>query len=157
MIQNSGHRARDSRGVHSNDIHGDRTRSFERRSRGNLRGNSGNNSGDAFTLTQGEWTDVASTAMRTHVGDDRHAVKRLANILECSPRTAENYLLGRTAPSGIHFLRAYQAIPEFTAEVRRLTHMEASQDPQFERDLAEFLVRADKRLAARRIETEGES
>jgi hypothetical protein len=37
------------------------------------------------------------------------------------PRTAENFLLGRTTPSGIHFLRAYAMIPEFTAEVRRLT------------------------------------
>lgn len=84
--------------------------------------------------------------MRAHVGEDRHAAKRLGNILECSPRTAENFLLGRTTPSGIHFLRAYAMIPTFTAEVRRLTGMAASQDPAFERDLAAFLVRASAHL-----------
>jgi hypothetical protein len=90
--------------------------------------------------------DASSQAMRDHVGDDRHAAKRLGNILECSPRTAENFLLGRTTPSGIHFLRAYAMIPEFTAEVRRLTGMQQSQDPAFERDLAMFLTRASQHL-----------
>lgn len=104
----------------------------------------------AFEISQGGWNDVASGAMRAHVGDDKHAAKRLSRILECSPRTAENYLLGRTTPSGIHFLRAYAVIPEFTAEVRRLTGMQQSLDPEFERDLAAFLNRADKHLAQRR-------
>lgn len=100
----------------------------------------------AFGLTQKDWSDTSSAAMRAHVGDDRHASKRLGNILECSPRTAENFLLGRTTPSGIHFLRAYAMIPEFTAEVRRLTGMQQSQDPAFERDLAMFLTRASQHL-----------
>lgn len=104
----------------------------------------------AFGVTQLEWNELASNAMRAHVGDDRHATKRLSHILECSPRTAENYLLGRTTPSGIYFLRAYAMIPEFTAEIRRLTGMEASLDPAFERDLASFLTRAGQHLASRR-------
>lgn len=94
--------------------------------------------------------DQSSAAMRAHVGNDKHAAKRLGRILECSPRTAENYLLGRTSPAGIYFLRAYASIPEFTAEVRRLTGMQASQDPAFERDLAMFLTRASQHLDQRR-------
>jgi hypothetical protein len=119
-----------------------------RRDRGDRRGNnSGQNAKPlAFELTQKAWMDAASQAMRDHVGDDRHAAKRLGNILECSPRTAENFLLGRTTPSGIHFLRAYAMIPEFTAEVRRLTGMAQSMDPAFERDLSAFLVRASNHL-----------
>jgi hypothetical protein len=119
-----------------------------RRDRGDARRNNCGKSGKplAFGLTQKDWSDTSSAAMRSHVGDDRHAAKRLGNILECSPRTAENFLLGRTTPSGIHFLRAYAMIPEFTAEVRRLTGMQSSQDPTFERDLANFLVRASKHL-----------
>lgn len=106
----------------------------------------------AFGITQVEWTDTSSKAMQDHVGNDRHAASRLSRILECSPRMAEGYLQGRTAPSGIHFLRAYAMIPEFTAEVRRLTGMEQSLDPAFERDLAQFLVRASQRLSAIRGE-----
>lgn len=119
-------------------------RQFRGNARGNFRGE--NVKPLAFELTQKGWSDTASAAMRAHVGDDRHAAKRLGNILECSPRTAENFLLGRTTPSGIHFLRAYAMIPEFTAEVRRLTGMAQSMDPTFERDLAVFLTRASKHL-----------
>jgi hypothetical protein len=119
-----------------------------RRSRGrDSRNTSGQNAKPlAFELTQKAWSDTASKAMRDHCGDDRHAAKRLGNILECSPRTAENFLLGRTTPSGIHFLRAYAMIPEFTAEVRRLTGMAQSMDPKFERDLAMFLTSASRHL-----------
>lgn len=117
-----------------------------RRDRGDRRGNINAQSAKplAFELTQKAWMDASSQAMREHVGDDRHAAKRLGNILECSPRTAENFLLGRTTPSGIHFLRAYAMIPEFTAEVRRLTGMQQSMDPMFERDLANFMISASK-------------
>lgn len=108
----------------------------------------------AFGITQLEWSERSSEAMRTHVGDDRHAAKKLSTILECSPRTAENFLLGRTTPSGIHFLRAYASIPEFTAEVRRLTRMEQSMDPLFEQAAMAFLRVAQARLPQL---TEGET
>lgn len=128
-------------GAHQDrDFRGSRNGSFRGQSRNVLA------KPEAFSITQQSWSDRAAQAMRDHVGDDRHAAKRLCNILECSPRTAENFLLGRTTPSGIHFLRAYAMIPEFTAEVRRLTGKEASQDPTFERDLAAFLSRASQHL-----------
>lgn len=123
---------------------GDAVRTFRGDHRGNFRGADAKPL--AFGITQRGWLDQSSAAMRAHVGDDRHAAKRLGNILECSPRTAENFLLGRTTPSGIHFLRAYAMIPEFTAEVRRLTNQQATQDPAFERDLAMFLTRASQHL-----------
>lgn len=140
----SAHHARNGNGAAALQMGG----SSARRVRGDTRLN--NHAADvkplAFGLTQKDWSDTASKAMRDHVGDDRHAAKRLGNILECSPRTAENFLLGRTTPSGIHFLRAYAMIPEFTAEVRRLTGMAQSMDPAFERDLAQFLTRASSHL-----------
>lgn len=101
-------------------------------------------------ISQSDWLGESSKAMREHVGgSDNHAAKRLARILECSPRTAENYLSGEYAPGGIYFLRAYALIPEFAAEVRRLTCMEQSLDPQFESALAQFLVKASKHMDAR--------
>lgn len=87
----------------------------------------------AYEITQGDWLKASQTAMQAHVGDDRSGAKKLADILECSPRTAENYLQGRTAPSGLHFLRALASIPEFQAEVRRLSAMQADMDPEFDR------------------------
>jgi len=102
-----------------------------------------------FALSRGEWGDIATKAFREEVGDDAHSAKRLSRILECSWRTAENYLQGRTVPDPIHTLRAYAMIPAFAAEVRRLTGMEQSLDPEFERDLSEFLQRASKHLERR--------
>lgn len=97
---------------------------------------------EAFSITQESWQTEASQAYQEHFGDDKHAVKRLANTLECSVRTAENLYLGRTTPSGIHFLRSFAMIPEFEAAVRRLTNKEQSLDPTFERDLADFMTKA---------------
>lgn len=144
MNSESAHHARNDDGAASLNMGG----SIARRVRGDIRRNSHAQNAKplAFELTQLAWQEAASKAMRDHVGEDRHAAKRLGNILECSPRTAENFLLGRTTPSGIHFLRAYAMIPEFTAEVRRLTGMAQSLDPAFERDLAVFLTRATSHL-----------
>lgn len=104
----------------------------------------------AFSLTHGQLADAASSAFKQEVGDDAHSAKRLSRILECSWRSAENYLQGRTVPNSIHMLRAYAAIPSFAAEVRRLTSMERSLDPEFERDLSEFMQRASTYLDRRR-------
>lgn len=87
----------------------------------------------AYEITQGDWIRASQKAMQAHVGNDKSGAKLLADILECSPRTAENYLQGRTAPSGLHFLRALASIPEFQAEVRRLSAMQADRDPEFDR------------------------
>lgn len=96
----------------------------------------------AFSLTHGALAEATAKAYRDEVGDDAHSAKRLSRILECSWRTAENYLQGRTVPNAIHMLRSYAAIPAFAAEVRRLTGMEQSLDPEFERDLSAFMQRA---------------
>ncbi len=42
-------------------------------------------------------------------------------------------LQAKTAPSGIHFLRALAVIPEFQAEVRRIAAMQTDMDPELER------------------------
>jgi hypothetical protein len=99
----------------------------------------------AYEITQGDWLKASQTAMQAHVGDNRSSAKKLADILECSPRTAENYLQGRTAPSGIHFLRALAVIPEFQAEVRRISQMQSDLDPEFERAANALLQIAQRR------------
>ena len=106
-------------------------RKFRGDTRGKLRGEQGSNG--AFGLTQLEWNEISAEAMRRHVGNDRSGAKLLADRLECSPRTAENYLQAKTAPSGIHFLRALSVIPEFQAEVRRIASMHTDMDPELER------------------------
>lgn len=144
MYQTSANIARNSVNLGARNTGAEVTRQFRGDKRANFRGDSGKPL--AFGLSQGQWQDASSAAMRAHVGNDRHAAKRLSNILECSPRTAENFLLGRTAPSGIHLLRAMAIIPEFAAEVRRLTGMEAALDPMFGRDLVDFMTKATRYL-----------
>lgn len=112
-------------------------RKFRGDKRGKLRGEQGSNL--AFGLTQLEWNEISAEAMRRHVGNDRSGAKLIADRLECSPRTAENYLQAKTAPSGIHFLRALAVIPEFQAEVRRISQMQTDMDPELERATAALL------------------
>lgn len=98
----------------------------------------------AYELTQGDWLKISADAMKRHVQGFESEAKRLADILKCSPRTAENYLQARTAPSGLHLLRALASIPEFEAEVRRISAMETNSDPHLERAMS-ALVNAYQR------------
>jgi hypothetical protein len=102
----------------------------------------------AYTITQGDWLKKSQAAMLAFVGEDRSGAKKISDALDCSPRTAENYLQGRTAPSGIHFLRALAAIPEFEAEVRRLSAMQADMDPEFDRAAMALLQVYQRRQSA---------
>jgi len=66
-------------------------------------------------------------------------VKELACAANINVRTAENLKAGRSAPSALVMLKLMASVPEFAAEVRRLTGMHADLDPEFERDLHKLM------------------
>lgn len=61
--------------------------------------------------------------LRAHWGMQRHAEKRLARAIGCSPRTVENWMRGLSAPGGEQLLRLMAECDglaeEIMAEVRR--------------------------------------
>lgn len=84
----------------------------------------------AFELTTAEWNEMSAEAFRDHMREEGLSVKELAGEIGCSDRTAENYVTGRTAPAGLHFLRALAVIPQFEARVRYVAAMVAECDPR---------------------------
>jgi transcriptional regulator with XRE-family HTH domain len=84
----------------------------------------------AFELTTAEWNEMSAEAFREHMREEGLSVKELAGEIGCSDRTAENYVTGRTAPAGLHFLRALAVIPQFEARVRYVAALVAECDPR---------------------------
>lgn len=107
----------------------------------------------AFTITQMALTDRVQAVMRSAVGNDPGAVKRLANMLECSPGTAKNYLEGKTTPQGIHDARAMAVIPRYLALKLELAGQRAALDPAHQANLSAFMrycqIEADRIFGAR--------
>lgn len=92
----------------------------------------------AYTITQGDWLKLTQIAMRDHVGNSPGGAKKLASELECSEKTAQNWLDGKTSPSGILDLRAMHAIPEYAALKREIAAMETDMDPRLQAKLMEL-------------------
>jgi transcriptional regulator with XRE-family HTH domain len=84
----------------------------------------------AFELTTAEWNEMSAEAFREHMREEGLSVKELADEIGCSDRTAENYVTGRTAPAGLHFLRALAVIPQFETRVRYVAALVAECDPR---------------------------
>lgn len=129
------------------NIPGDQVRIFRGDPRGNFRGNSTRPL--AFEITTDDWNKISADAMRAHVGNDKGAAKVLAEKIGCSPRTAENYLQARSAPQGVHHVRAIAAIPEFAAAERYVSGLEADLDPDAERARIELMRAAQAYVDAR--------
>ncbi len=98
----------------------------------------GNGRSLAYSITHGDWLKAVQKVMREHVGEGPGGAKKLAELLECSPRTAENYLLGRTTPAGVMDLRCLNAIPGYAALKRELAEMEMNLDPRVQAKLQEL-------------------
>jgi len=77
-----------------------------------------------------------AAALRSAFGDTKAAAKNVARAANSNLRAAENWLAGRNAPDAVHMLRLMATVPEFAAEVRRLTGMQSDMDPEFSRDLS---------------------
>lgn len=89
----------------------------------------------AFQITQAEYTARMTGALRLAFVNERMPVKKLADVAQSSIATAKNWWEQRNPPEGLYHLRLLAAVPEYQAEVRRLTNMQANMDPKFERDL----------------------
>lgn len=103
----------------------------------------------AFEMTTAEWNETSSGAINAHMRDNGLSLKELAQEIGCSDRTAENYVSGRTAPAGLHFLRCIAVIPEFQAEVRRVSAMAGEADPMADAAAHALMRAAQKFLDAR--------
>lgn len=87
---------------------------------------------EAFTITQAEYTKRVQRAMHAEAGDGPGKAKRIATKLECNEKTVQNWLDGKTTPSGILDRRALNKLPIYAAIVREIAAMEADLDPRLQ-------------------------
>lgn len=120
-------------------FHGDR--------RGNFRGECTQPA--AFGLSTNDWNKISADALNEHAETERLTAKEMAIKIGCNDRTLENYLQGRTAPSGVYFLKCLAAIPEFQSRVMHLCALERDCDPEAERARSELIRAAQKYADAR--------
>lgn len=112
-------------------------RKFHGNTRGIFRGN-GTQNIPAFELTTNDWNKLSAEALNEHMEAEKLTAKELAQKVGCNDRTMENYLQGKTAPSGVNQLRCIAVIPEFQARVAQITAMEREHDPEAMRAMIEL-------------------
>lgn len=83
-------------------------------------------------MGQAQYQAVITGVLQSTFGPMRNPVKALAAAANTNIRTAENWLAGRCAPSGLPLLRLMAQVPELQATIRQLTAMESDLDPRFE-------------------------
>jgi hypothetical protein len=83
-------------------------------------------------MTQAEYTKRIQRAMHDEAGDGPGKAKRIAVKLECNEKTVQNWLDGKTTPSGILDRRALNKLPIYAAIVREIAAMEADLDPRLQ-------------------------
>lgn len=93
----------------------------------------------AYTITQKEYRERSARAFRDFAGDSPGAAKKVAAALECSEKTAQNYLDARNAPGPIHDSRALYAVPHYAAMKRELAAMEMDHDPRLQAKFNELI------------------
>lgn len=98
---------------------------------GNIPANSNGNI-PAFNIAHRDYLKLVQGAMREDVGFRPGAAKVLAEKLKCSDKTAQSWLEGKTAPSGILDLRAMNKIPAYAALKREIAAMEIGIDPRLQ-------------------------
>lgn len=86
----------------------------------------------AFSITHGDYLKLVRGAMRQEAGDRPGAAKFIAARIECSPKTAQSWLDGETAPSGILDCRAMNRLPAYAALKREIAAMETDMDPRLQ-------------------------
>ena len=78
----------------------------------------------AFEITHGDYLKLVRKAFRDHVGNAAKPAQVLADQIECSDKTTQSWLDGKTAPSGILDLRAMARVPAYAALKREIAAME---------------------------------
>ena len=84
--------------------------------------------------------DTLCGALQRVYGDAKSGAKLLARAANRNERTAANLLAKRNLPDALTMLRLMATVPEFAAEVRRITGQLSTMDPEFERDLSKLLT-----------------
>lgn len=129
-------------GAQHSNFRADPPRTFQGDRRGNFRGEC--TQPEAFGLSTNEWNKISAAALNEHAETERLSAKEMAIKIGCNDRTLENYLQGRTAPSGVYFLKCLAAIPEFQSRVMRLCALERDCDPEAERARSDLIRAAQK-------------
>ncbi len=88
----------------------------------------------ARSLTRNDLNQRTAQVLRVVFGGLASPAKQLAAKAGASERTAVNWLDGKSSPDFLYALRLMETVPEFAAEVRRLTAMVGDIDPEFQRD-----------------------
>lgn len=91
-------------------------------------------------MGQAEYQAEVTGVLQAVFGPQRNPVKALAAVANTNIRTAENWLAGRCAPSGLPLLRLMAQVPELQATIRRLTAMESDLDPRFEQAMHQAIA-----------------
>jgi hypothetical protein len=86
----------------------------------------------AFSITHGDWLKRVSEAMHQEAGTRPGKAKYIAELVECSPKTAQSWLDGETAPAGILDLRAMNRLSVYAALKREIAAMETGMDPRLQ-------------------------
>lgn len=99
--------------------------------------NSGNfSSGDdkprAFHLTQKDWRRLSSGAFREFTKGKAKPSHVIADVVECSPKTAQSWLDGESTPAGVLNLRAMARVPSYAALTREIAEMKVTLDPRLQ-------------------------
>lgn len=97
----------------------------------------------ALALDEIDYTTAVDTlcgALQRVYGDAKSGAKLLARAANRNERTAANLLAKRNLPDALTLLRLMQTVPEFAAEVRRITGQMSNMDPEFERDLSQLFT-----------------
>ncbi|HEX3809580.1 MAG TPA: helix-turn-helix transcriptional regulator [Rhizomicrobium sp.] len=100
-------------------------------------------------MTTADWNEMSADAFNQHMREEGIGQKEMADKLGVSDRTLENYVQAKTAPSGLHFLRAIAVIPQFEAKVRWVSALHAEGNPAANREALELVRAAQKFLDAR--------
>lgn len=78
----------------------------------------------AFEITHGDYLKLVSEAMRAEAGNRPGKAKYIAEKVQCSPKTAQSWLDGESAPAGILCARAMNKLPYYAALKREIAGME---------------------------------
>ncbi len=87
---------------------------------------------EAFTITQAEYTRRVAEAMHADAGPGPGKAKRIATLVECNEKTAQNWLDGKTTPANILDRRALNRLPSYAALAREIAAMESDLDPRLQ-------------------------
>jgi transcriptional regulator with XRE-family HTH domain len=138
------------RGLNANIFSGQQDRNFNGNVRNIFRGEL--KRAPAFELTTHDWNALSAEAISEFMRCEDLSLKELGRLIGCSDRTVENYLNGRTAPQGVHFLRCFAVIPTFEALVKDVCDKAGGIDPRALHRAAKLAQEATRFLSALGVE-----